>query len=99
MGNARSLVLTASGAVSVGIPSRKSQARPGKPKGRPTSLPMNFFSMRLEVLSRRLMSAMVLFEAVWLENPASQSGPARLWTVLEGPSAAPEAPGWRPSEL
>ena len=37
--------------------------------------------MRLEVLSRRLMSPMVLFEAVWLESPASQSGLAK---VVEG---------------
>ena len=34
-------------------------------------------SMRLEVLSRRLMSPMVLFEAIWLESLASQSGLAK----------------------
>ena len=38
------------------------------------------------------MSPMVLFEAVWLESLASQSGLAKLWRVLEG-FAAPESPG------
>ena len=40
------------------------------------------------MLSRRLISPIVLFEAVWLESPASQSGLAK---VVEG--AAPESPG------
>ena len=38
------------------------------------------------------MSPMVLFEAAWLESPASQSGLAK---VVE-PLKAPEA--WRPSK-
>ena len=58
--------------------------------------------MRLEVLSRRLMSPRVLFEAVWLESPASQSGLAQpFWggfgtlTALKALGRGPGRPSWR----
>ena len=52
--------------------SPRANLKKGLAKGRPASAPIIAISLlnEIEVLSRRLMSPMVLFEAVWLQSPA-----------------------------
>ena len=74
-----------------GISSRESQGRPGKRKGRPASVLIIAISLFNEIggAFKAPDESQVLFEAVWLESPASQSGLAK---VVEGFGRSPLQP-------